>query len=299
MTAPALGIDVGGTTTKACLTDAGGRRLADTTAPTPRSVDGLAAAVAGHVAWARRTAGDLAGIGVVVPGIVDEPTGTAVYSVNLGWRDVPMRRLLSQAVGTGIAFGHDVRAGALAEARWGAGAPDMLYVAIGTGIAATAVLGGTPVVTGGYAGEVGQLLVTDPATGRAARLEEVSSAAALARRYAERRAPGGGAQDGGDGARGVVERARAGDDVALAVLDEAVSALSEVLATAVGVLGLVPIVIGGGLAGAGEMLLDRLRAGIAHRLPLTPAPRVVPATLGPWSQALGAAAMGLDLAGCA
>lgn len=294
MGAAALGVDVGGTTIKVCLADAGGNRLASATVPTPRTVDALVDTVAEQVAWGRREAGDLAGIGVVVPGIVDDETGTAVLSVNLGWRDVPMRRLMSEAVGQDVAFGHDVRAGALAEARWGAGAPEMLYVAIGTGIAAAVVLGGRPIVSGGYAGEIGQVLVTDPATGQAVRLETVCSAAAIARRDAVRRGDGVvTADDLQGGARAVVDRARGGDEGARQVVDEAVHSLSEVLATTLAALGPVRIVIGGGLAEAGAYLLDALREGIGRRLVVAPVPEVTGATLGSWSQALGAAAMAM------
>lgn len=58
-----------------------------------------------------------AAAGVAVPGIVDERSGTAVYAANLGWRDVPMRALLSERLGgVPVALGHDVRTGGLAEA---------------------------------------------------------------------------------------------------------------------------------------------------------------------------------------
>lgn len=169
----------------------------------------------------------------------------------------------------------------------------MQYVPVGTGIAAAVVLAGVPVVTGGYAGEIGQVLVTDPATGERVRMESVASAAAIARRDAERR----GTDDDGGGARAVVERARAGDERARQVLAEAVAVLADVLATTVGALGPVRTVIGGGLAGAGELLLGALREELAARLLVAPVPEVVGATLGPWSQALGAAALAMDAAG--
>lgn len=284
----ALGIDVGGTTTKACLTDDGGSRLDSVTAPTPRGVDALAALVAEQVAWARERDPGVERVGVVVPGIVDEASGTAVLSVNLGWRDVPMREVLSAAAGVPVALGHDVRAGALAEARWGAGARDMLYVAIGTGVSAALVLEGRTVATGGYAGEIGQALVADPADGAAVPMETVASAAAIARRFADRAPVAAG------GARRVLELAAAGDARAQQVFDEAVDALAEVLATSVTVLGPLPVVLGGGLAELGEGLTAPVRDGIAARLVVTPTPTVGTARLGPWSQALGAAALALD-----
>lgn len=297
---PWLGIDVGGTTIKVGVATADGRLVAQWAVPTPRGVAELADAVAAQVRHAELQEGPMAGVGVVVPGIVDEATGTAVFSVNLGWRDVPLRDVISHAVGRRVAFGHDVRAGALAEARWGAGAADMLYVPLGTGIAAGVVLGGCAVSSGGYGGEIGQVLVIDPSTGGPERLEAVASATAIARRYAERvrgddahattPAP---SHDVSRCAEDVVALVRAGDATAAQVFTEAVDALADVLGGSIGLLGPVRVVIGGGLVGAGDLLLDRLRDALAERLCVVPVPEIVVATLGSWSQALGAVALAI------
>ena len=87
-----------------------------------------------------------------MPGLVDESAGTAVWSANLGWRDLPLRDLLqarlthlspasdsrAQTGRLAVALGHDVRAGLLAEHRLGAarGCDDAIFVPLGTGIAA-------------------------------------------------------------------------------------------------------------------------------------------------------------------
>lgn len=83
---PALGIDVGGTSIKVRLAGAAGRRLVSTTLPASCGVDVLVSVVAEQVARGRGGVDDLEGIGVVVPGIVDETTGTAALSANLGCR---------------------------------------------------------------------------------------------------------------------------------------------------------------------------------------------------------------------
>ncbi|MGC1212665.1 MAG: ROK family protein, partial [Micromonospora sp.] len=59
--------------------------------------------------------------GIAVPGVVDEARGVAVWSANLGFRDVPLRELAAARLGLPTALGHDVRVGGLAEARLGAG----------------------------------------------------------------------------------------------------------------------------------------------------------------------------------
>ncbi len=84
--------------------------------------------------------------GVAVPGIVDSEKGVAVYAANLGWRDVPLRALLSERLGAlPVALGHDVRTGGLAEGRIGAGrgADRFLFVPLGTGIAGAIGIAGS------------------------------------------------------------------------------------------------------------------------------------------------------------
>lgn len=327
----AIGVDVGGTTIKIGVCHPDGTLTHARQVPTPRGVGALVALVAEEVARLRaeidaessaQSPADAAlplvsTVAVVVPGIVDERTGTAQLSVNLDWRDVPMRALLTEAIGGPVVFGHDVRAGALAEARVGAGrgADDLLFIPLGTGIAGALVLGGAAFTGRPWAGELGQVLVPDPAGGAAVTLERVASAAAVARRYLElvqdeRRPSRGvsplqGAALGGQavapasespgGSRMVFDRARTGDEVARAVIAEAVRALAEALATVVAVLGPLRIVVGGGMAAAGEELLAPLRRAVAIRLDLGQLPEIVPTGCGPWAGCIGAGLMALDV----
>lgn len=267
---------------------------------TPRGVEALVAQVAQQARALRAELSESDGadlaepVGVVVPGIVDIHSGTAVHSVNLGWRDVPMRDLLTTAIGGPVAFGHDVAAGALAESRWGAGADphsDTLFVAIGTGISATLILDGVAFSGGGYAGELGHLLVRDPANGERIVLEQIASAASIARRFAALRPN----FDPDRGSRGVLEELQSGDPHARTVLDHAVVVLADALAGAICLTGPLQIVIGGGLSNAGAAFLDPLRRALAENLVVTPVPVVEPARLGSWSQCMGAGAQALDL----
>ena len=87
-----------------------------------RTILDVAAGLAGK---ARADGLDPVAVGVVVPGVVDEAAGVAVWSANLGFRDVPLRDLLGErGSACRTALGHDVRAGGLAEARLGAGRGD-------------------------------------------------------------------------------------------------------------------------------------------------------------------------------
>ncbi|MCZ7419356.1 MULTISPECIES: ROK family protein [unclassified Micromonospora] len=264
-------------------------------------------------------------LGIVVPGVVDEARGVAVWSANVGFRDVPLRDLAAARLGLPTALGHDVRAGGLAEARLGAGRDTghVLFVAIGTGIAAAHVVAGRA-VTGahGAAGELGHILVRPDGPvcgcGRPGCLEAVASASAVARRYAELTGTGtagdtgtattrrtGSASDDGSAAgsgRGrtmvtaaeVAARADAGEKVAAQVWRETVEALADGLATAQALFDVATIVLGGGLAQAGAGLFDPLRAALRDRLTFHREPRLVPAVLGDEAGCLGAALLALD-----
>jgi glucokinase len=302
-------LDVGGTAMKGALVGPDDATRCPLRRPTPSRqgpgavVDAVGGALRELLEDARRQRLEVAAAGVVVPGIVDEARGVAVFSANLGWRDLPLRALLEARTGLPVGLGHDVRAGALAEATLGAarGEADVLFVPVGAGIAAAAIVDGRLLVAGGYAGELGHLQV-DPdgepcGCGGRGCLETVASGAALARRYAAR------AGRPAAGAAAVAERVRAGDPDAEAVWADAVAALAQGLAAAVALLGSRLVVVGGGLAGAGDLLLRPLTEQLLARLSpgSTRVPRLVLAALGDQAGCLGAAllARGAPVAGAA
>ncbi|MFI0470675.1 ROK family protein [Saccharopolyspora sp. 5N102] len=288
---PVVGVDVGGTETKAVLVDASGTVLAQRRHATPppssdtaqRVLDltsSLVADLSEHAAPAA--------VGFVVPGIVDESRGVAVFSGNLGWSDVPFASLLGERIGLPVAFGHDVRAGALAEHRLGAAreASDAVFLPVGTGISAAHVHSGQVHAAGGYAGEIGQV----PIEARI-RLEEVASAGAISRRYQDRTGtPVAGAAD-------VARRVVAGDPVATAVWAEAVEALGGALIWLTALLAPEVVVVGGGLSQAGPLLFDPLTRRVEEDWNLQRTPRIVPAALGDRAGSLGAALLAAELVG--
>ena len=120
-------VDVGGTRIKAALVDASYETLARVTTPTPADITADVGAVVHATvtdllatAARRRPPCRLVGCGVVVPGLVDEARGVGLFSVNLGWRDLPIRDPVAALLGVPVVVGHDVRAGLLAETRLGA-----------------------------------------------------------------------------------------------------------------------------------------------------------------------------------
>jgi glucokinase len=295
-----VALDVGGTGMKCALVRADGttvhaERHATEAARGSEAVVGTILDVAEGLAGKARADGlTPVACGVAVPGVVDEARGVAVWSANVGFRDVPLRDLARERLGLPTALGHDVRAGGLAEARLGAGrdAGHVLFVAIGTGIAAAHVVDGSAAVGAhGAAGEIGHILVRPDGPrcgcGRPGCLEAVASASAISRRYAELSGTPATAAE-------VADRAAAGEPLADRVWREAVEALADGLATGQALFDVATIVIGGGLAQAGPRLFDPLGVALRERLTFHREPRLVGAALGDEAGCLGAALLALD-----
>ncbi|MFJ9952900.1 ROK family protein [Kitasatospora sp. NPDC091207] len=295
-----VAVDVGGTGIKAALLDreAAVRHREWRATGREHGPGAVVATVVGVVTdllrQAERQGVGVDAVGVAVPGIVDETTGTGVHSATIGWRDVPFRDLLAERTGLPVVVTHDVRAGGVAEARLGAGRGEerFLFVPIGTGIAAAVMTGGRAEPGAHHrAGEIGHLVVRpggEPCVcGARGCAETYASAAAVARRYTAatgRPAP----------APEVARLAAEGDRAARAVWDEAVDALADALLTAALVLDPPLVVLGGGLAESGDLLLTPLAAALAGRTRIQVAPRLAPAALGDRAGCLGAGLRALD-----
>lgn len=275
----ALGIDVGGTTIKAVMLSSANEVLREKRVTTPHNDttgEKVAEAVAELVSQF-----DLARsvpVGVVVPGIVDEIQGIAVHSSNIGFRNAPLAAHLAERLGSGVAFGHDVRAGALAEHLSGAGRGEpgvSIFLPIGTGIAAAVLIDGEPLVADGWSGEIGQVILDrGPFSGQ--RMELAASASAIARRA--------GTQD----AKEVAARILRGDTGCWAVWSDAVSIIAESLTQMVATLGPRSVILGGGLAQSGSLLIEPLEASLRSRLPGMRLPELRIATHGDRAAAYGA-----------
>ena len=212
-----------------------------------------------------------------------------------GWHDVPFGRLIADRLTLPVALGHDVRNGALAEARRGAGrgVGSMYFVAIGTGIAGGLVVDGhVQDGASGQAGEIGHLVVRPggPACGCGNRgcLESIASASRIAQAY---RAQTGATTS----AEQIAALVRAGDPAAGQIWSEAVDALADALTALTVLSDPALIVLGGGLSLAGPTLLDPLRAAMVPRLTFRRPPGLAVTTLGDRAGLLGAALRAWDL----
>ncbi|MFE9678483.1 ROK family protein [Streptomyces sp. NPDC006259] len=299
-----IALDVGGTGMKAALVGADGALLHRARRATgrERGPDEVVAGILDFAAELRAYGVEHLGesavaAGVAVPGIVDEANGVAVYAANLGWRDVGLRRLLTGRLGgVPVALGHDVRTGGLAEGRIGAGqgADRFLFVALGTGIAgAIGVDGRVEAGAHGFAGEIGHIVVRPGGTpcpcGQRGCLERFASAAAVGEAWAA--ACGDPGADAADCAKAVTS----GAPDAVRIWQRAVDALADGLVTALTLLDPRTLIIGGGLAEAGETLFTPLRNAVRRRVTFQKLPLIVPAALGDTAGCRGAGLLAWDL----
>jgi len=295
-----VALDVGGTGMKCALVRPDGTVHHEERHPTlaargPEAVtENILAVAAGLAGKARADGFEPVAVGVAVPGVVDEENGVAVWSSNVGFRDVPLRSLLEERLSLPAALGHDVRVGGIAEARLGAGKGErhVLFAAIGTGIAAALVVNGAGYNGAhGAAGELGHIIVRPGGPscpcGQHGCLEALASARAIGARYTEL----SGIAD--STAFDVVSRIDT-DKVARQVWHEAINALADGLITAQALFDVSVLVLGGGLAEAGDTLLGPLKYAMEKRLTFHRMPKIVKAALGDTAGCKGAALLALD-----
>ncbi|WP_181032855.1 ROK family protein [Clavibacter michiganensis] len=290
-----VAVDIGGTTLKGAVLDADGRVVARRVTPTfDARMDALVTLrelVADLVARSAARGIRVTAVGLASPGLVDAETGSIGYAANLGWSELPLRRILEDELGLPVHVEHDGRAAAIAERAAhpdeAAAFRDFVFLPIGTGIAAAVVTSGVVVrgATGG-AGELGHAPIVQDGDacgcGQRGCLEAYASATSILARYRRR---GGTAASS---TPGIVARLDVDPD-ARAVWADAVDALAVGITTLAVVLDPARVVIGGGLSGAGDALLVPLRAAVDARLGWRPAPPITASALGTHGGVVGAA----------
>jgi len=251
---------------------------------------------------------DVHGAGVGVPGPVGFREGVPVAPpIMPGWDRFPVRELLSQALGCPVLVDNDVNIMALGEKHAGLArsVDDFLFVKIGTGVGAGIFVGGQ-VYRGvdGSAGDIGHISVDESgpvcSCGNTGCLEAFFSGAALARDATAAARTGSSqilaarlAEVGELAAVDVAHAAAAGDPVAIGLVRNGGRRIGQVLAGLVSFFNPGVVVIGGGVAGLGHMLLAEIRSVVYRRsLPLaTGNLPIVLSELGEEAGVVGAARM--------
>jgi glucokinase len=284
-----IGVDLGGTKVSvACLRgNSIGESVLD---PTDRSASG--ALIDQLVAMVGRVRpDDLAAVGIGVPSVVEFETGRVVSSVNIPLTDVPLRKVLGDRLGVPVYVDNDATVAALAEAHDSElrlVAHNLVMLTIGTGVGGGIVLGGR-IYRGasGGAGELGHTIVglglDGPARVPAPRasfpqpgsLEFAAAGHALDRLASQvagdepdsalgRLAAGGKPVLGAD----AVQAAQAGDSVAARIVEVWAERVGIGIANAINTFDPEEVVIGGGAARAGELLLEPAkRVALAYVVP--------------------------------
>lgn len=313
-----IGVDMG-RSTRAAIIDAEGRVLRNERRPTHLGdsrdlADGVVESVREAVA-AARSLGEVAAVGIGVPGLVDAETRRIRALPNLGgMADIDLHAELAECAGVPVILDNDANTAAYGEWQCGAarGVGEMIFIAIGTGIGAGVVRNGR-VMRGahGFAGEFGHVKIgvdgLECGCGSAGCLETVASGPNIVRRTRElllddprfASSPLGDKMGGRMTCEDVVDAAHGGDAFAQSVLAETAAYLGLAVANAVNLLDPDIVVLGGPVMQGNEFLLERVRAETLPRVfvPGFTGERIVVGALGSGAGVIGAALMARDEAG--
>ena len=272
----AFGVDVGGTTCKIGFFETNGTILDKWEIKTNTENNGdsilsdIAQAVDNKLALEGISKADVQRIGIVVPGPVNGE-GTVFRCVNLGWGVLNVAEALGELTGLNVKVGNDANVAALGEAWKGgaAGSTDVVMVTLGTGVGGGIIVNGQ-MVTGhnGAGGEIGHITVSkseiEPCNcGQYGCLEQYASATGIVR-VARRKLAKSQEEtvlrtNENLTAKDIFDAAKAGDDIAIQLVDEVCGILGGALSNISAVVNPEVIVIGGGVSKAGSILIENVQ----------------------------------------
>jgi len=309
-----VGIDVGGTGLKAGVVTEDGKIISKVTCPT--GVERGAEAVVNDMAHlalraieeAKLTMDDIKAVGIGIPGIQDPATNRVPFCTNLGWHDVPLVEWMQKVIDKPIYVNNDATVAGLAEAVSGvsAGVKNSVFITLGTGVGGGVVIDGK-VFSGshGVGTEIGHMMTVaggrQCTCGNRGCWETYASATAIIRMGQEmaRVNPdcellkaAGSIEN--ITAKHVIDLAKAGDAKCGTIFDQYVENLCVGIVNIINILDPEVIALGGGVAGAGQFLLDAVRAKLPSMIfyKTMPYARIELATLGNDAGIIGAAMLG-------
>lgn len=288
MSKKCIGVDVGGTTVKVGIFETDGTLLEKWEVPTRKEDGGknilpdVAASIKKVLAEKQINMADVVGAGMGVPGPV-MPDGYVEVCVNLGWRDMnPQKELSALLDGIPVKSGNDANVAALGE-MWrggGMGYTDIVMVTLGTGVGGGVIID-EKIICGkhGLAGEIGHIHVRDEETehcncGGKGCVEQVASATGIAREarraMAASDAPSAMRKYGEKiNAKNVLDEAKAGDAMALEVVETVGRYLGLMMAQIAMTVDPEMFVIGGGVSKAGQFLIDVIEKYFEYYTPIS------------------------------
>ena len=308
-----IGIDVGGTNVKIALVDDNGKIIYSNSVPTyaklgyEYTVNNIKQAIKDLMKETNTTPSDIEGIGFDFPGQVDCKTGVVKLAPNIpGWVNVPIAQMIEDEFHIPTRIDNDVRCAALGELKFGAGkgCENFICITVGTGIGSGIVINGK-VVRGATnaAGELGHIKLQMNGgpicgCGDTGCLEAFASGPAIVA-MAQEYIKGGkstkfremAAVEGGEITPYMVAKAaEEGDSVAKRIFEIVGEYIGIGLTSVINLLNPERVIIGGGVAESGELLLGPIRKTIKERAMVVAgnAVEIVPAQLGNSAGVIGA-----------
>lgn len=307
-----IGIDVGGTNVKIALVDGEGKIIYSNSVPTyaqmgyEYTVNNIKQAIRDLMKETNTDAKEIEGIGFDFPGQVDYKTGVVKLAPNIpGWINVPIAQMIKEEFNIPTRIDNDVRCAALGELKFGAGkgCENFVCITVGTGIGSGLVINGQLVRgAANAAGEIGHIKLQMNGgpicgcgdTGCLEAFASGPSIVAMAQEYLK----GGKSTKfremaGADGEITpyiVAKAAEAGDPVAKRIFEIVGTYIGMGLVSVINLLNPEKVIIGGGVAAAGDLLLDPIRKTIKERAMVVAgnSVEIVPAELGNSAGVIGA-----------
>ena len=307
-----IGIDVGGTNVKIALVDGEGKIIYSNSVPTyaqmgyEYTVNNIKQAIRDLMKETNTDAKEIEGIGFDFPGQVDYKTGVVKLAPNIpGWVNVPIAQMIEEEFNIPTRIDNDVRCAALGELKFGAGkgCENFVCITVGTGIGSGLVINGQLVRgAANAAGEIGHIKLQMNGgpicgcgdTGCLEAFASGPSIVAMAQEYLK----GGKSTKFREmaGAAGeitpyiVAKAAEAGDPVAKRIFEIVGTYIGMGLVSVINLLNPEKVIIGGGVAAAGDLLLDPIRKTIKERAMVVAgnSVEIVPAELGNSAGVIGA-----------
>ena len=309
----AIGVDLGGTNIKAGVVNEEGRVLEQATVPTlalegPEAVVNRIVRLVGDLRG--KISGSLLGVGVGSPGPLDPTEGVIYTTPNMpGWENFPIRQKLEEKTRVPVVVENDANCAALAEYWRGAGqgTHTMILLTLGTGIGGGIVRDGE-LVNGEHvaAGEVGHMVINFDGPkcgcGNHGCLEAYTGAAGIVRRAWELLEKPGtvsllremSSHDRNNLTPAMIsDAAGKGDGVALSMIRETGRLLGVGITSLVNIFAPETVILGGGVAGAGEVLFAAVREEVKRKAmpPINERVRILPAAMGNSAGIVGSASL--------
>ena len=290
-----IGVDVGGTKILAGVVGRDGTVVTHREHQTP--VESLDALLDGLEAAVRELLDEsVVAVGFGIPSQIDQRAGIALGSVNIPLAGVPFRDVMHERLGLPVGIDNDANAAAIAEwmAGAGRGTSDMVMLTLGTGVGGGLILGGKPYRGSiGAGAEIGHIVIVHDgapcACGGYGHLESYVSGKAADEVAREAFGPAADAHR-------LVRLANEGDPLAVELVTEIGRKLGSGIAGLINIFNPELVVIGGGFAAAGELLLAPAREVIEREVltTLQSSTRVVRAELGTAAGMIGAAMVAFE-----